>query len=418
MASEVGGTEMMSAAAGDKGCRKGFSTAMNGDRIYFDWNAGAPLKAVARERLVDCLCRVGNGSSVHGEGRRARAEVEAARRAVAALVGAEARAVTFVSGGTEAANAVLTPHWTLFGRPCRVDRLLVSAVEHPAVRRGGRFSSKAVEALPVDGDGIVDLGALETRLAALAAEGQRALVSVMLANNETGVVEPVAEVARLAHAHGAIVHTDAVQAAGRMPVDIGALGVDALTLSAHKIGGAQGAGAVVRGAAGLTFAPLVTGGGQEQGLRAGTENVAAIAAFGAAAEVAGEDIARAGVIAGYRDRIAAIVRARTPQAVIFAEGAKRLANTLAFAVPGIASQTALIAFDLAGVALSSGSACASGKVAASHVLAAMGVDAALRPSGLRISIGPDTTDDEIERFGLIYDKVLDAMTKRHGIRAA
>ena len=249
-------------------------------RLYFDWNAGAPMKAAARARLVELLGRPGNGSSVHAEGRAARAVVEGARRSVARLCGAEVKGVTFCSGGTEAANTVLTPDWTLFGKPYRLDRLLVSAVEHPAVARGGRFPSESVEAIPVDGNGVVDLGALERRLAELAAAGERALVSVMMANNETGVVEPIADVARIARAHGALVHSDAVQAAGKLSIDMEALGLDVLTLSAHKIGGGQGVGAIVRGRNGFAFTPLVTGGGQESWARAGTENVAAIGAFG------------------------------------------------------------------------------------------------------------------------------------------
>lgn len=391
---------------------------MSGTRLYFDWNAGAPLKAAARERLFACLERPGNSSSVHGEGRAARAEVEKARRAVARLVGIEARGVTFTSGGTEAANAVLTPNWTLFGKPHPLGRLLVSAVEHPAVSKGGRFPAEAVETIPVDRHGLVDLDWLDARLAALAAEGVRALVSVMLANNETGVIEPVADVARIAHAYDAVVHTDAVQAAGRIPIDASDLGVDVLTLSAHKIGGAQGAGAVARASSGLSFAPLLTGGGQELGLRAGTENVAAIAAFGAAAALVPDDLAIMDAVAARRERIAAAIVARSPDAVIFGAGAPRLANTLAFALPGVAADTALIAFDLAGVALSSGSACSSGKVASSPVLAAIGVSEDLRASGLRISIGPTTSDDDIERFGLIYDNVLTHMSKRHGICVA
>ena len=387
-------------------------------RLYFDWNAGAPMKAAARARLVELLGRPGNGSSVHAEGRAARAVVEGARRSVARLCGAEAKGVTFCSGGTEAANTVLTPDWTLFGKPYRLDRLLVSAVEHPAVARGGRFPPESVEAIPVDGDGVVDLGALERRLAELAAAGERALVSVMMANNETGVVEPIADVARIARAHGALVHSDAVQAAGKLAIDMEALGLDVLTLSAHKIGGGQGVGAVVRGRNGFAFAPLVTGGGQESWARAGTENVAAIGAFGVAAEASLAELEIMADVAARRDRVAALIRAFAPDAVVFAEEAPRLANTLCFAVPGIAAETAVIAFDLAGVALSSGSACSSGKVTASPVLQAMGVDPALVKSGLRVSIGAETTDEEIATFDLRARNVFAAMKKQHGTAAA
>lgn len=387
-------------------------------RLYFDWNAGAPIKAAARARFVDLLARPGNGSSVHAEGRAARAVLEEARRSVARLCGAEAKGVTFCSGGTEAANTVLTPDWTLFGKPYRLDRLLVSAVEHPAVARGGRFPADRVEIIPVDADGVVDLGFLDRRLADLAAVGERALVSVMMANNETGVIEPVAEVGRIARTHGALVHSDAVQAAGKLPIDIEALGLDVLTLSAHKIGGGQGTGAVVRGHNGFSFPPLITGGGQESWARAGTENVAAIGAFGAAAEAALAELETMTVVAARRDRLSAMIRDIASDAVIFGERAPRLANTLSFTVPGIAAETAVIAFDLAGVALSSGSACSSGKVTASPVLTAMGVDPALVRGGLRVSIGAETSDEEIAAFGLRARNVFAAMKKQHGTAAA
>lgn len=387
-------------------------------RLYFDWNAGAPMKAIARARLVDLLDRPGNGSSVHAEGRAARAVLEEARRSVARLCGAETKGVMFCSGGTEAANTVLTPEWTLFGKPYSLDRLLVSAVEHPAVARGGRFPADRVEIIPVDGNGIVDLEFLDRRLGELSSRGERALVSVMMANNETGVVEPVAEVARIARAHGALVHSDAVQAAGKLPIDIEALGLDVLTLSAHKIGGGQGVGAVVRGRNGFAFSPLVTGGGQESWARAGTENVAAIGAFGIASDAALADLARMTEVVRRRDRIASMIRETAPDMVLFAEQAPRLANTLSFAVPGIAAETAVIAFDLAGVALSSGSACSSGKVTASPVLTAMAVEPSLVKCGLRVSIGVETAAEEIEAFGLRARNVFAAMRKQHGTAAA
>jgi cysteine desulfurase len=391
---------------------------MNGSRIYLDWNAGAPMAAAVRAHLVEAMGRTGNASSVHAEGRAARAAIETARRQVAALVGAKPAGVTFTSGGTEAAATVLTPEWTLFGRPHRFDRLLVSAVEHPCVARGGRFPADRVERIPVDGAGVVDLGWLERRLGDLAAAGERAIVSVMLANNETGVIQPVADVARIGRAHGALVHSDAVQALGRIPVDAAALGVDAITLSSHKIGGAQGAGAIVRASEGLAFAPLLTGGGQEAWARAGTENVAAISAFGVAAEAVKADLGGSAAVAERRDRIEALVKAAVAEAVIFGAGVPRLANTTAFALPGIPAETAVIAFDLAGVALSSGSACSSGKVGPSAVLTAMGVPAELARSALRVSIGPTTTDEEVARFGDVLAGVIAAMTKRQKTKAA
>lgn len=391
---------------------------MSEARLYFDWNAGAPMKVAARMRFLELLDRAGNSSSVHAEGRAARSVVESARRSVARLCGAEAKGVTFCSGGTEAANTVLTPEWTLFGKPYRFDRLLVSAVEHPAVARGGRFPAERVESILVDGDGLVDLALLGRRLAELAVTGERALISVMMANNETGVIEPLADVVQLARKYGALVHSDAVQAVGKLPVDIEELGLDVLTLSAHKIGGGQGVGAIVRGRNGFAFSPLVTGGGQESWARAGTENVAAIGAFGAAADAALEDLKAMVAVAARRDHIAAIVTDLVPDVTIFGATAPRLPNTLCFAAPGIAAETAVIAFDLAGVALSSGSACSSGKVTASPVLMAMGVDPALVKGGLRISIGPETTDEEVVAFGLRAHNVFAAMKKQHGTAAA
>lgn len=389
---------------------------MTRSRLYLDWNASAPMKPVVRARVVEMLDQCGNASSVHAEGRAARSAIELARRQVAALVGAEPRAVTFTSGGTEAAVAVLAPDWTLFGRPFRFDRLLVSAVEHPCVARGGRFMADRIEMIPVDSEGVVDLAVLERRLAAVCEE--RVLVSVMIANNETGVVQPIKEVARLVHAAGGVLHCDAVQAAGRMPLDIEALGADVITLSAHKIGGPKGVGAIVRAANGFAFPPLVTGGGQETYARAGTENVPAIAGFGLAAELAAEDLAAVDHVRALRDRIEAGVAAIAPEAVVFSRNAERLANTVSFAVPGMPAETAVIAFDLAGVALSSGSACSSGKVTASPTLTAMGAGQDLARAGLRVSFGPTTTEADAERFLETFATVRADMTKRLGTNAA
>ncbi len=224
-----------------------------------------------------------------------------------ALSAGDAKLVTFTSGGTEANDTVLTPDWLLSGKPHRADLLLASAIEHPSVLAGGRFPKDAVRQIPVEKTGVADIDALKIMLVQAGREGKRALVSLMLANNETGAIQPVAEAVRIAHEHGAIVHTDAVQAAGRIPVGLGVLGVDVLTLSAHKIGGPQGAGAIVRAREELTFAPLITGGGQEKRLRAGTENVAAIVGFGAAATLAMGDLAKTRSWVALRDRIAGIV---------------------------------------------------------------------------------------------------------------
>ncbi len=374
-------------------------------RIYFDYNATAPLRPQARDAMLGALEATGNASSVHAEGRRARGMIEAARAAVAALVGGDSRFVTFTSGATEANQTVLTPEWHVASTGQRFDVLRASAIEHPAVLSGGRFGAEALLQIPVHESGIVDTAALEAMLLQVRRENRRALVSVMLANNETGVVQPVAEVARMAHAHGAIVHADAVQAAGRTAIDIAALCVDVLTLSSHKIGGPQGAGAIVRAGDMLGFAPLMLGGGQESRLRGGTENVAAIAGFGAAARAAVADLDKAGEWRIWRDELAAIVSAGR-KIVIFGAGEERLSQTLCFAIEGVAAETLLIALDLNGVAVSSGAACSSGKVAQSHVLAAMNVPAPLAKCALRLSFGWATERSDLDSFASGWKRVL------------
>jgi cysteine desulfurase len=374
-------------------------------RVYFDYNATAPLRPDAKAAVLRALDVLGNASSVHAEGRAAHRLIEDARAEVAALVDGDQKLVTFTSGGTEANDTVLTPDWTLGGKPHRVGLLLVSAVEHPSVLAGGRFAKDAVRQIPVHETGVADLAALRAMLLQAGREGKRALVSVMLANNETGAIQPVAEAAEIAHEYGAIVHTDAVQAAGRIPVDIGTLGVDVLTLSAHKIGGPQGAGAIVRMREELTFAPMMTGGGQEKRLRAGTENVAAILGFGAAAKAAAGDMAKADDWARWRDHLAETVGA-SGRATVFSNTVPRLPQTLCFAVPGLPAETLLIALDLEGIAVSSGSACSSGKVAPSHVLGAMGVPPALAKCAIRITLGWDSRESDLDSFATAWRRVL------------
>jgi cysteine desulfurase len=380
------------------------------ERVYLDWNATAPLHPEAAQALARALDVPGNPSSVHAEGRAARALVEDAREAVAALVGASAGDVVFTSGGTEAAALVLSPGFRRAGEPAGAARLLVGATEHPCVLEGHRFPLEAVERIPVDGRGIVDLAWLARRLSDLAPA--RALVSIHLANNETGVIQPVAEAAALARAHGGLVHTDAVQAAGRVAVDLAALGVDALTLSAHKIGGPKGVGALVLAGEGTLLDGLVRGGGQERGRRAGTENTPGIAGFGAAARAARRDLlGGAERLRSLRDAFEAAIRRVAPDTVILGEGAPRLPNTVLFAKPGLRAETALIAFDLAGVALSSGSACSSGKVRRSHVLEAMGVAPDLAEGALRLSVGRETRPESVEIFVAAFENALAALHK-------
>ena len=345
--------------------------------VYLDHNATSPLRPVAFDAMVEALTLGGNPSSVHKTGRAARALIEKARRQVASLVGALPAEIVFTSGGTEANNLVLK------GTGRR--RVLASAVEHDSV-----LKARACEIVPVDGDGVVDLAALE-RL--LAGSPERALVSVMFANNETGVLQPVAEVVRLARQAGALVHCDAVQGAGKQPVDLHGLGVDYLSLSAHKFGGPTGVGALVV----RTGAPFETdrkGGGQESNRRAGTENVAGIAGFGAAAEAARDGLH----VAKLRDRLEAELLKIAPEAKVYGAGAPRLSNTTCISMPGVKAETQVMALDLAGVCVSAGAACSSGKVSRSAVLTAMGIEPSEAEMALRISCGWSTVSEDIDRL--------------------
>ena len=379
------------------------------ERSYFDWNATTPLRPEAAEALQGALAVPGNPSSVHAEGRVARRIVEDAREAVAALVAARPGDVIFTSSGTEANMLALTPAIQTPDERRPRERLFISAIEHASVRSGGRFPGNAVADIPVDSDGCVDLAALPEALAG----ASRPLVSIMVANNETGVVQPVAAAAEIAHAAGGLLHVDAVQAAGRIACDINALGADLMTLSAHKIGGPKGVGALIRAREDIHFPePLIRGGGQERGLRAGTENVAGIAAFGAAAAAARRDgPAEAERMRALRDALEAGLKAIAPGAIIFGATAERLPNTTLFSAAGLKAETAVIAFDLEGIAVSSGAACSSGKVQPSHVLAAMGVSPALTRGAVRVSLGWTTTESDIERFLNAWRKLATALSK-------
>ncbi len=351
-------------------------------QVYLDFNATAP----ARPEMVDALARAmgegGNASSVHATGRDARRHVEAARAAIAALVGAETESVVFTAGGTEANNQALR----CTGR----DRVMVSTIEHESVHLA---RSDAVFA-PVTPAGIVDLGALEELLAA---DATPALVAVMFANNETGIIQPVAEVSALAHRFGALVHCDAVQAAGKVAVDFGSLGVDFMSLSAHKLAGPQGVGALlVRDRA--SVARLVHGGGQEQGLRAGTENVPGIAGFGVAAFLAREALASFAGLAALRDDLERRVLAIAPDITVIGGQGPRLPNTSKFATPGLSSETQVMGLDLAGIAISAGSACSAGRVEAPYVLTAMGMAEELATCAIRVSLGWSSTPAHVDAF--------------------
>jgi cysteine desulfurase len=386
---------------------------MAAHRAYLDWNASAPLCDAARAAMLGTFEIAANPSSVHSEGRRARQIIEEARRQVAALVGSRAEHAIFTSGATEAAATLLTPDWRMGRSALRMERLYICEADHPCLLNGGRFAPDQVSRIGVDENGLLDLDALSSALASHDRDTGLPLVAIHAVNNETGVIQHLAEIAAKVRQAGGVLVLDAVQAAGRIPLDMTAGLADYLILSSHKMGGPKGAGAIVAAADLMMPAPLITGGGQEKGFRAGTENLAAIAGFGAAAAEAAKQLDSGGRIAWLRDRVEAIVVANAPDAVIYGAAAPRVANTSFFALPGMKAETAQIAFDLAGVALSAGSACSSGKVGPSHVLKAMGFgDGA---GAQRVSIGPTTTEADIALFEAALTKLL---VRSRGTKAA
>jgi cysteine desulfurase len=355
------------------------------DRIYLDWNATTPLRPEAREAMVATSDLCGNPSSVHAEGRQARRLVEDARTAVAGAVGADVRNVVFTSGGTEANALALTP-----GQ--QRERLVVSAIEHASVLAGGRYPADRIEILAVTPSGVVD----PDRLPGLLAAGPKALVSVMLANNETGALQPIAKIADIVHSAGGLLHVDAIQAFGKITFDIKAMKADLISVSAHKLGGPKGVGALILADGVPGPDAMLRGGGQEQGRRAGTENLMGIAGFGAAVKAAmaslGADMSR---VEQLRNRLEAGLR-QARQLRVFSDQVPRLPNTTLFSAPGLRAETAVIGFDLEGVAVSSGSACSSGKVQPSHVLEAMGFGPDLARGAVRLSLGWSTTAEEVD----------------------
>ncbi|MDI4233358.1 cysteine desulfurase family protein [Bradyrhizobium sp. Arg237L] len=361
------------------------------DRVYLDWNATTPIRPEAKAAMAAAWELCGNPSSVHAEGRQARRLIEEARSAIAAAVGGRAQDVVFASGGTEANALALTPG-VRRGGGAAVQRLLVSAIEHASVLSGGRFAAEAIETVAVTPSGVLDLDDLRGKLA----DGPPALVSVMLANNETGALQPVREAAEIVHAASGLLHVDAIQAFGKIPFDLGSLQADMVTLSAHKIGGPKGVGAMVLVEGVERLEPLLRGGGQELGRRAGTENVAGIAAFGAATKAAMAGLATDAVrLQALRDRLEVGLR-EVDGIIVFSDGVPRLPNTTLFTAPGLKAETAVIGFDLAGIAVSSGSACSSGKVQPSHVLAAMGFRPDLAQGAVRLSLGWSTSTTDID----------------------
>jgi cysteine desulfurase len=361
------------------------------DRVYLDWNATTPLRKEAHQAMTEALGLCGNPSSVHAEGRKVRRLVEEARATIAGGLGVAPRNVVFTSGGTEANALALRPGLRR-GALAPVQRLVISAIEHPSVLAGGGFVSEQIQTAPVTASGLIDLSHLRQLL-----EGKPpALVSLMLANNETGAVQPVAEAADIVHGTGSLLHVDAIQAFGKISFNINDLRADLVTLSAHKIGGPKGAGALVLAEGVSHLQPLLRGGGQELSRRAGTENVAGIAGFGAAAKAALDALETDAIrLQGLRDRLESGLR-QTPGAIFFADAAPRLPNTTLFTVPGLRAETAVIGFDLAGIAVSSGSACSSGKVQPSHVLQAMGFGPEIAQGAVRLSLGWSTREAEVD----------------------
>lgn len=384
------------------------SASLSVSRVYLDHNATSPLRAEARAAMLAAFDAPANPSSIHQEGRKARSLIESAREEIARFAGASARDVVFTSGGTEALNLVLAAGLETQGDKKPFTHLLMSSIEHAAVREGARFVKDKIELIPVDCEGLVDLDWIASRLKAISAEGGRALVAVHAANNETGVIEPIATLSQIVHAEGGLLVSDAVQIAGKLPIDQATAGADIIALSAHKIGGPQGVGALVLKSGGITIHDrLIRGGGQERGARAGTENVAGIVGFAAAAKVASEKLNEdAKRLQDLRNETEAKLRAITPDIVIFSGATRRLPNTLAFAVPSLSAETALMAFDLEGVAISSGSACSSGKVRQSHVLQAMGIDPEIARGALRVSFGYTSQEADMIRFIEVFERVV------------
>lgn len=383
---------------------------MAAERTYLDYNATAPLRAATLNACLSSLAVFGNPSSVHREGQAARALVETARRQVARLLGASTDHVVFTSGGTEGANWLLQPGLRKGSE--RLGRLIVGTTEHACVLQGHRFESETVTSLPVSADGIIDLDVLRRSLR----DNGPALVALQAANNETGVVQPVRAAADVVHAAGGLLICDAVQAVGRVPFSLAESGADALFVSGHKLGGPKGTGAVAWSDS-VEPGSLLRGGGQERGLRSGTENVPGVAGFGATAEEvqATDDGDR---LRRLRDLTEVRVCALRDDVAIFGEGAPRLPNTSCFAVPGTRAETLLMALDLEGIAVSSGSACSSGKVARSPVLAAMGIPPDVGAGAIRVSFGWGSTEADVDRFVEGFTVVMQRMQRRSMPRAA
>jgi len=365
-------------------------------RIYADYNATAPLRPEAKAAMLRALDLTGNPSSVHGEGRKARTLVEGAREAIAAAIGACRDDIAFTSGGTEAVQAPLRGVL----RTVENAQLVISSIEHDSVSA----MAELPKAWPVNPNGVVDLVWLEASVKTLAADGKRPLVSLMLVNNETGVIQPVAEAAEIVHAAGGLIHCDAIQALGKIETSIIELDVDYLSLSAHKIGGPQGVGAFYV-KPGAPFSAIQTGGGQEFGRRAGTENVAGIAGFGAAVEAALAGMGAYQTLGEHRDPMEVRLKQAVPGLVVHGASAPRVAGVSCFGVEGLPSETQVMGMDLAGFAVSAGSACSSGKVKPSRVLTAMGLSDTAARSAIRASFGWGTRAEDFDALAAAWLKM-------------
>lgn len=373
--------------------------------VYLDDNAASPLRPVAREAMLAALDLIGNPSSVHRFGRLARRVIEDARAQIAVSTGATTAGVVFTSSGSEA-NAL-----ALHG--ARRRRILLSAVEHDSVLAPAQRAAVCAE-IPVNGSGVIDVAALDK---ALGADASDVLVSVMLANNETGAIQPIAEIAEIARARGALVHCDAIAAAGRLPCDMGTLGVDMMSLSSAKLGGPLGVGALIL-RPGVDIAPLIIGGGQERRRRGGTENVPGIAGFGAATAEAMARMSEQTRLAALRDKLEAAVAKLAPASRVFSKDVARLANTSCLTMPGCANETQIMALDLAGVAVSAGAACSSGKVTASRVLQAMGVSDDEAKTAIRISFGWRSVESDVDAFLAAWGGVYARAARKKPVTAA
>ncbi|AMC12911.1 cysteine desulfurase family protein [Liberibacter crescens] len=374
-------------------------------RIYLDWNATSPLLPEARSVFIEALNEFGNASSIYQEGRKSRQYLECARHALAEFCDTKVENVIFTSSATEAANFVLTPDFYILGQLTRLDSLYISAIEHPAILKGGRFPVNHVYTLPVTSEGVIDLEALSRNLESRNFLSYAPMIAVMLVNNETGIIQPVREVSKIVKKHGGILVVDAVQAAGRIPLSFKEIDADFFIISSHKLGGPIGAGALVSRDNMRLPKPLLHGGSQENGYRAGTENIPAIRGFSAAVMTMGKGIReRSLYLSELREQLEKGLKAIVPDVLIYGENVTRISNTCFFTFPHVKAETLQIAFDVEGISVSAGSACSSGKVGTSHVLKAMGYDTV--KGALRVSLGPTTSERHIHVFLTVLEKIV------------